>query len=77
MQSFVGALAGQSASKGIFITSGEFATTATDYVKNITQKVILIDGNRLAELMIEHGVGVSEERTYTLKRIDSDYFDTN
>lgn len=77
VQSFVGALAGQGASKGVFITSGDFATTAIDYVKNITQKVILIDGNRLAELMIEHGIGVSEERTYTLKRVDGDYFETS
>jgi len=78
VQSFVGALAGQGASKGVFITSGDFVPTATDYVKNIAQKVILIDGARLAKLMIEHDVGVSkEEPTYTLKRIDSDYFDTN
>ncbi|MDR1283515.1 MAG: hypothetical protein LBK99_22240 [Opitutaceae bacterium] len=45
--------------------------------KNIAQKVILIDGDRLAELMLEHGVGVSNERNYTLKRIDSDYFEIN
>jgi len=78
VQSFVGALAGKKANKGIFITSGDFVTTATDYVKNITQKVTLINGARLAELMIEHGVGVSkEEPSYILKRVDNDYFDTN
>lgn len=77
LQSFVGALAGQGASKGVFITSGEFSSTATDYADTISQKVILIEGNRLAELMIEHGVGVSVERTYILKRIDSDYFEAD
>jgi restriction system protein len=79
LQAFVGALAGQGASKGVFITSGDFATTASDYVEAIGQKgqkVVLIDGIRLAELMIEHGVGVSEIETYALKRVDSDYFET-
>jgi restriction system protein len=79
LQAFVGALAGQGASKGVFITSGDFATTASDYVEAIGQKgqkVVLIDGIRLAELMIEHDVGVSKIETYALKRVDSDYFET-
>lgn len=76
LQAFVGALAGQGASKGIFITSGEFASTARNYVDTISNKVVLIDGDRLAELLIEHGVGVSPERTYIVKRIDSDYFES-
>ncbi|MFT3831330.1 MAG: restriction endonuclease [Opitutaceae bacterium] len=78
LQGFVGALAGQGANKGVFITSGDFATTAKDYVDSISrggQKIVLIDGDRLAALMIEHGVGVSEEKTFALKRIDSDYFE--
>lgn len=75
LQAFVGALAGQGASKGIFITSGEFASTAQEYVKKLPQKVILIDGTRLVDLMIDHDVGVSKERTYTIKKTDSDYFE--
>jgi restriction system protein len=74
IQSFVGALAGQQANKGVFITTGEFTAEARAYAKNLAQKIILIDGHRLAELMIDHGVGVTEERAYTLKKIDSDYF---
>jgi restriction system protein len=79
LQSFVGALHGQGASKGVFITSGEFAHTAKDYVEAISQKgqkVVLIDGIQMATLMIEHGVGVSSIKTYALKRVDSDYFES-
>jgi restriction system protein len=75
IQSFVGALAGQQAHKGIFITTSDFAGTARDYAKSISQKVILVDGNRLAELMIEHNIGVSRAHSYEVKRIDSDYFE--
>lgn len=77
IQSFVGALAGQQANKGVFITTSEFAQTAIDYAKSVQQKVILIDGTRLAELMIEHNIGVTTTRTISLKRIDSDYFEEN
>lgn len=75
LQAFVGALSGQGANKGIFITSGTFAKTAYDYLAKIQQRVIPIDGEKLAGLMVEHGVGVSVEKTYTLKRLDSDYFE--
>lgn len=75
IQSFVGALAGQQANKGVFITTSGFKQTATDFAKTVTQKVILIDGSRLADLMIEHNIGVSTQRTIALKRIDSDYFE--
>ena len=75
LQAFVGALSGQGANKGIFITSGTFANTADDYLAKIQQRVIPINGIKLAGLMVEHGVGVSVEKTYTLKRIDSDYFE--
>ena len=75
IQSFVGALAGQQANKGVFITTSDFANTATEYADTVTQKVILIDGARLADLMIEHNIGVSTIRTIALKRIDSDYFE--
>ena len=77
IQSFVGALAGRQATKGVFITTSGFTKTATDYADTISQKVILIDGPRLAELMIEHNVGVSPERTIELKRVDTDYFEVD
>jgi restriction system protein len=75
IQNFVGALAGKKAAKGIFITTSEFHDNARDYSAGIHQKVILIDGRRLAELMIEHGIGVAEEHAYSVKKIDSDYFE--
>ena len=75
IQSFVGALAGQQANKGVFITTSDFVKNATDYAKSVSQKVILINGPRLAELMIEHNIGVSTVRTVELKRLDSDYFE--
>jgi len=75
IQSFVGALASQQANKGVFISTSDFAQTALDYAKSVQQKVILIDGPRLAELMIEHNIGVTTTRTISLKRIDSDYFE--
>jgi len=75
IQSFVGALSGKQANKGIFITTSTFADTATAYVRQIPQKVILIDGNRFAELMVEHNIGVTTQRSYQIKQIDSDYFE--
>jgi len=75
IQSFVGALAGKQANKGVFITTSDFASTATEYAAAVNQKVILINGYRLADLMIEHNIGVSTQRTISIKRIDSDYFE--
>jgi restriction system protein len=75
IQSFVGALAGKKANKGIFITTSSFHDNASEYAAGLHNKVILIDGRRLAELMIEHGIGVAEEHAYSVKKIDSDYFD--
>ncbi len=75
IQSFVGALAGKKAQKGVFITTSGFKSTATEYAKDVTQKVILIDGERLADLMIEHNIGVAPFHKYEIKHIDSDYFD--
>lgn len=74
IQKFAGALQGQRARKGIFITTSDFSTAAVDYVKNIETKIILIDGERLAELMIDHNVGVSPLASYEIKKIDTDYF---
>jgi restriction system protein len=75
IQSFVGALAGKQANKGVFITTSGFNKNAIDYAESISQKVILIDGARLAALMIEYNIGVSTYRTVEIKRLDSDYFE--
>lgn len=74
IQGFVGSLAGKKARKGVFITTSRFTKNAEDYASSLETKVILIDGVRLTELMIEYGVGVADLQTYTLKKIDSDYF---
>lgn len=74
IQKFAGALLGQKARKGIFITTSTFSKESSEYVKGIDSKIILIDGQRLAELMIEHNVGVNPIASYEIKRIDSDYF---
>jgi restriction system protein len=75
IQKFVGALHGKRAKKGVFITTGSFSSEAVAYVEHIEPKVVLIDGRRLAELMIDFEVGVATARTYHVKRVDSDYFD--
>ncbi len=74
IQKFAGALQGQRARKGIFISTSNFSKEALNYVKNIDSKIILIDGQVLAELMIEHNVGISPVSKYEIKKIDSDYF---
>lgn len=74
IQKFVGALTGQRAKKGLFITTSEFSSDALDYVSRVDTKIVLIDGETLAQLMIDHGVGVSTVVSYELKKIDSDYF---
>lgn len=74
IQKFVGALQGNRAHKGVFITTSEFTKDAQEYVKNISNKVVLINGFTLTKLMIENDVGVSTVSTYKVKKIDSDYF---
>jgi restriction system protein len=74
VQKFCGALAGKRAKKGIFITPSVFSKGAEEYVNTIEQKIILIDGERLANLMIDYNLGVKNIQTYEIKRIDSDYF---
>ncbi|HEY6347788.1 MAG TPA: restriction endonuclease [Candidatus Angelobacter sp.] len=74
VQKFVGALHGQKANKGIFITTTTFAKTAVEYAQTIQNKIVLIDGDRLAELMFETGLGLSVVTTYEMKKIDADYF---
>ena len=75
IQNFVGALAGKHASKGVFITTSAFVPNAIEYAKSISHRVILIDGVRLAELMIQYNIGVSKGDVYEIKRIDGDYFE--
>lgn len=75
IQKFVGALAGNKASKGIFITSSGFSKGATDYASQVNHRVVLIDGSMLAELMMDYDLGVSTKDVYTVKRLDTDYFE--
>lgn len=75
IQKFVGALAGQGASKGLFITTAQFTNEAREYAKKQhTTKVVLVDGEALANLMIEYNVGVSTQAGYQIKQLDSDFF---
>jgi len=75
LRDFLGALVSRGANKGVFITTGLFTDAAQQFARRSPQhKVVLIDGPRLTELMIEHGLGVSVQSTFELKRIDSDFF---
>lgn len=74
VQGFVGSLVGLGAHKGVFVTTSTFSQSAVEYVRHLAQRVILIDGQRLAELMIEHNVGVRISRTVEVKRLDEDFF---
>jgi len=74
IQKFAGALLGRKAKKGIFITTSGFTKDAREYAEKIESKIVLIDGETLAQLMIDHNIGVSPVASYTLKKIDNDYF---
>jgi restriction system protein len=76
IQSFAGSLEGYRARKGVLITTSTFTAEAREYVTRIEKKIVLIDGKNLAQLMIDHDVGVAAQKTFVLKRIDSDYFET-
>ena len=75
IQQFAGALVGQNASKGVFITTSSYSKEARNYVAGLHQKIVLIDGSELAKYMIEYNVGVSVKKVYEVKRIDNDYFE--
>jgi restriction system protein len=75
IQKFAGALQGKRARKGVFITTSSFTSEAHDFVKHIDAKIILVDGEQLAQFMFEHNVGVSSSTVYEVKRIDADFFD--
>jgi restriction system protein len=74
LQKFVGALAGQGAKKGIFITTSNFSKEALDYAPRNETKIVLIDGEYLAQLMIDYNLGCTPQQVYEVKKIDSDYF---
>jgi restriction system protein len=74
IQQFTGALVGQGAMRGVFFTTSSFTRPATEYADRVPQRIILVDGDRLTQLMIQHGVGVRVDRTVEIRRIDLDYF---
>ncbi|BAM70350.1 restriction endonuclease [Methanothermobacter sp. CaT2] len=74
IQKFAGALQGQKARKGVFITTSKFSDKAREYASSIDNRIVLIDGDELAQLMIDHDVGVSKVTSYEIKKIDTDYF---
>ena len=74
IRDFVGALDGEGAQKGIFITTSNFSSAAERFAERSTKKVVLIDGQQLTEYMIDHNIGVATSKIYELKRVDSDYF---
>jgi restriction system protein len=73
-QAFAGSLEGQRARKGVLITTSQFSQDAKDYVSRIEKKIVLVDGEQLAQLMIDYSIGVNEVTRYTVKKIDLDYF---
>lgn len=76
IQKFVGALAGQGANGGVFITTSSFSADAKDYAgKNLNSRVILIDGAEFGLLMVRHGIGVQKRKTFSIVDIDEDYFE--
>jgi restriction system protein len=74
IQKFAGALLGQKAKKGVFLTTGMFSGDALKYAENLDTKIVLIDGNYLVSLLYEYNLGVSISKRYEIKKIDSDYF---
>lgn len=74
IQKFAGALQGQRAKKGVFLTTSSFSRDALEYVSRIESKIVLIDGEMLAQLMIDYNIGIATVASYDVKRIDSDYF---
>ncbi|MEP7356945.1 MAG: restriction endonuclease [Anaerolineales bacterium] len=75
LREFVGALSGRKANKGVYMTTSIFSDDARAYVQNVPQKIVLIDGQHLAQLMIDYEVGVATAQKYEVKRVDLDYFE--
>jgi len=74
IQKFAGALQGQHAKRGIFMTTSNFSREATDFASRVDNKIILVDGDTLVQYMIDHNVGVTTSVNYEVKKIDLDYF---
>lgn len=74
VRDFIGALQGCKATKGVFLTTAGFTKDATDFVSKVQSRVVLIDGQKLANLMIDYGIGVSTRMNYEIKQLDTDYF---
>jgi restriction system protein len=74
VRGFTGALEGQKGKKGILITTSDYPETAYAHVSGITNKIILIDGRKLVELMVEYKIGLQVNTTFEIKKIDTDYF---
>ncbi len=75
VQGFAGSLEGQRARKGVLITTSRFTSDAEEYVKRIEKRIVLIDGEQLAQYMLDFGVGVTDVVSYRVQRIDLDYFE--
>jgi len=76
IQAFVGALHGQQADRGVFITTSTYSREAVEYTRFLRERIVLIDGRELARLMVLNNVGVQDQSTYALKRLDEDYFES-
>jgi restriction system protein len=74
VQRFIGSLTGEGANKGVFVTTSNFSSEAVSYLQRVQHRVVLINGQRLARLMIQHGVGVRTRQTYLIQSVDEDYF---
>ena len=74
IQKFVGALRGQNARKGVFITASNYSKGARQFAEGLQDKIVLIDGEMPSDLMFDQGAGVTPEAAYEIKRVDSDYF---
>jgi len=75
VQAFAGSLEGHRAHRGVFITTSKFTQDAIAYTQRIEKRIVLINGEELAQLMIDHNIGVSEVANYSVKKIDNDYFE--
>lgn len=74
IQRFIGSLTGEGATKGVFVTTSDFSKDAHEYLQRVQHRVVLINGQRLARLMIKHGVGVRQRHSYVIQGVDEDYF---
>ena len=74
IQKFAGSLEGENASKGVFMTTSYFSQGAKEYVTKVSRRIVLVDGERMARLMVQYGIGVRPVETYVLQKLDEDFF---